>query len=88
MCTSQVFMVKVQEVQERLHCFSRDVLDFDFSSGCFNHATAAIAQHALENFALIAQDDFVARKCFAITQDFDIAEVIFQKHFFGQSFAQ
>ena len=81
-------MIKVQEVQERFHRIGRDVLDFDFSSGCFNHAAAAIAQHTLENFALVAQDDFVARKSLAIALDFDITEVIFQKHFFRQPFAQ
>ena len=81
-------IIKVEEVQERFHRISRDVFDFDFSSGCFNPAAAAIAQHTLENFALIAQDDFVARKSLAIAYDFDITEVIFQKHFFRQSFAQ
>ena len=52
-------MIKVQEVQERFHCFSRDVLYFDFSSGCFNHTATTIAQHSFENFALITQDDLV-----------------------------
>ena len=81
-------IIKVEEVQERFHHIGRDVFDFDFSSGCFNHATAAIAQHAFENFALVAQDDFVTRKSFSIAYDLDITEVIFQKHFFRQSFAQ
>ena len=59
-------MIKVEEIQERFHHIGRDVFDFDFSCGCFNHAAAAIAQHTLENFALVAQDDFVARKSLAI----------------------
>ena len=52
-------MIIVEEVQQGFHHIGRYVFDFDFSSGCFNHAAAAIAQHTFENFALIAQDDLI-----------------------------